>query len=64
MIKYNIMWECRRCWEEINKWLWCKKCRERVDEEMRWEISRPFEYYFESYIKRNRQIQKAKRKSK
>ena len=46
--------QCRRCWLHIENWLWCKKCRERVNEELRGEISRPFEYYFRHFIKRGK----------
>ena len=47
--------QCVRCWVHIeNKYnvLWCDKCKERVDEELRGEISRPFEYYFRFNLKR------------
>ena len=46
--------QCRRCGVHLRRGsdLWCKKCRERVDEEMRGEISRPFAYYFRHHIKR------------
>ena len=50
---YKQMRQCVRCWLHLDKdqKLWCKKCRERVDEELRWEISRPFEYYFKRNLK-------------
>ena len=32
----------------------CPRCRERVDEELRGEVSRPFEYYFRFNLKRMR----------
>lgn len=44
--------QCRRCGLHIDSWLWCKRCRARVDEELQGQISRPFEYYFRHYIKR------------
>lgn len=47
---------CRRCWVHIESGLWCKKCREKVDQELKGEISRPFEYYFRHYIKRGKKI--------
>ena len=50
------MKQCVRCWVHLkeDRKLWCKKCRERVDEEFRWEVSRPFEYYFRFNLKRMR----------
>lgn len=46
--------QCRRCGVHLIRGsdLWCKKCRERVDEELDGQISRPFEYYFRHHIKR------------
>ena len=32
----------------------CPKCRERVEEEFRGEVSRPYEYYFRFNLKRMR----------
>lgn len=49
---------CVRCWINIQDWLWCKKCRARVDEEFRWEVSRPYEYYFRHHLKRQRALDK------
>lgn len=46
--------QCVRCWLHIDSWLWCKRCRARVDEELRGEISRPYEYYFRFNLKRMR----------
>lgn len=45
--------QCVRCWEYLQekRTLRCPDCRERVDEELRWEISRPFEYYFSFNLK-------------
>ena len=45
--------QCRRCWERLLRGsdLWCEWCRKLVDEEMHWEISRPFNFYFEHYNK-------------
>lgn len=45
--------KCRCCGEYIEEWLWCDKCRELVDQELNWEISRPFEFYFRFYKKQN-----------
>ena len=50
--------QCVRCWVHIEDWLWCKKCRERVDEEFRGEVSRPYEYYFRHHLKRQRALDK------
>lgn len=47
---------CRRCWVHIDSWLWCKKCRARVDEELDWDISRPFEYYMRWWIKKKKSL--------
>ena len=48
--------QCVRCWVHLDKdrTLRCDKCRERVDEELRGEVSRPFEYYFRFNLKRMR----------
>lgn len=50
------MKQCVRCGIHLteDRVLRCKKCRERVDEEFRWEVSRPFEYYFRFNLKRQR----------
>ena len=55
---------CRKCGDEIsenywknnNKVLRCKKCRELVNQELNWDISRPFEFYFRFYKKQNEKI--------
>ena len=43
------MKQCVRCWvhikEETNR-LWCRKCVERVNEELEWKADRDFRYYF------------------
>ena len=48
--------QCVRCGVHLTeeRKLWCKKCRERVDEELRGEVDRNYEYYFKFYIKRTR----------
>ena len=48
--------QCVRCGVHLteDRKLWCKKCRERVDEELRGEISRPYEYYFRHHLKQMR----------
>ena len=48
--------QCVRCGVHLDepKALRCKKCRERVDEEFRGEVSRPYEYYFRFNLKRMR----------
>lgn len=48
--------QCVRCWVHLDepRTLRCKKCRERVDEELRGEVSRPYEYYFRFNLKRMR----------
>jgi len=48
--------QCVRCGVHLmeNEKLRCKKCRERVDEELRGEISRPYEYYFRHHLKQMR----------
>ena len=48
--------QCVRFWVKIDreKDLRCKKCRERVNEEFRWETSRPFDYYFKHHLKQIR----------
>ena len=45
--------QCVRCGVHLteDRKLWCKKCRERVDEELRGEISRPYEYYFRWHLR-------------
>ena len=50
--------QCVRCGVHIQDWLRCKKCRERVDEEFRGEVSRPYEYYFRHHLKRQRSLDK------
>lgn len=51
--------QCVRCGVHINdKSLWCDNCRERVEEEFRGEVSRPFEYYFKHHLKRQRALDK------
>jgi hypothetical protein len=46
--------ECVMCWEPT-KWLRCKKCLEKVDEEIvKREISRPMEFYFRNYYKKQK----------
>ena len=43
--------KCRECWIHIDNWLWCKRCRKEVDEEIiEHKVIRPFNYYFASYI--------------
>jgi len=46
--------QCVRCWIHLDepRTLRCKRCRERVDEELRGEVSRPYEYYFRFNLKR------------
>ena len=49
------MKNCLRCWlhiEDNPKILWCKKCSELVNQEFRWEVSRPYYYYFKWHLKR------------
>ena len=48
--------QCVRCWIHLDepRTLRCKRCRERVDEELRGEVSRPYEYYFRFNLKRMR----------
>ena len=55
--------QCVRCWDHVERprSLRCNKCRERVDEELRGEISRPFEYYFRFNLKRMRHENKMQR---
>lgn len=51
--------QCVRCGVHIkdeSKRLWCDKCRERVEEEFRGEVSRPYEYYFKHNLKRQRAL--------
>ena len=45
--------QCVRCGVHLTeeRKLWCKKCRERVDEEFRGEVSRPYEYYFRWHLR-------------
>jgi len=52
------MENCRRCGVKVeNKSdLWCKKCRERVEEELHGDISRPFEYYMRWWIKKKKSL--------
>lgn len=53
--------QCVRCGVHISddyKRLWCDKCRARVDEELKGQISRPFEYYFRHHLKRQRALDK------
>lgn len=43
---------CRRCGKNIKDWkLWCERCKERVDEELKEGVVRPLEYYFKRYLK-------------
>lgn len=46
--------QCVRCWLHLDseRELWCKRCRERVNEELNGEANRPFEYYFRFNLKR------------
>ena len=50
--------QCVRCWVHLkeDRALRCPKCRERVEEEFRWEVSRPFDYYFKHNLKRQRAL--------
>jgi hypothetical protein len=52
--------QCVRCWLHLDKdqKLWCKKCKERVDEEFRGEVSRPYTYYFAFYLKKQRHYER------
>ena len=45
--------QCVRCGEYLQekRTLRCPRCREYVDEELRGEVSRPFEYYFRFNLK-------------
>jgi len=45
--------KCVRCGENLEekRTLRCPRCREYVDEELRGEVSRPFEYYFRFNLK-------------
>ncbi len=53
------MKQCVRCGIKIDdNSLWCKTCRARVDEELKGQISRPFEYYFRHHLKRQRALDK------
>ena len=40
--------QCVRCWVHLDniRKLWCKKCMERVMEELEWKADRPYQYYF------------------
>ena len=51
--------QCVRCWVHLkeDRTLRCPRCREHVDEELRGEVSRPFEYYFRFNLKRIRHDQ-------
>ena len=52
---------CRKCWELIDEWLRCPNCKKLVDQEFKWEASRPFRFYFTYYNKcRNKIIKSAK----
>ena len=44
---------CRKCGKEIDgpSNLWCKECKELVNQEFRRETSRPYNFYFDYYIK-------------
>ena len=48
---------CVKCWDKFtptrSRTLRCDKCIKLVDEEFKWEISRPFEFYFRFYKKQN-----------
>ena len=48
--------QCVRCGVHLTeeRTLRCKKCKEKVDEELRGEISRPYEYYFRHHLKQMR----------
>ena len=49
------MGQCVRCWVKVSdKRLWCDKCMERVNEELRWEANREYSYYFRFNLKRMR----------
>ena len=56
-MKKQWLAQCVRCGvhlrDNANK-LWCDKCRERVNEEFRGEVSRPYEYYFRHHLKQMR----------
>lgn len=54
----NMKINCVRCWIHTDKWMWCEKCRKRVDEEINWEVQRPFQYYFRYLIKKNKWLNK------
>lgn len=42
--------QCVRCWACIDRWLWCNRCRELVDEEVvERSVSRPLAFYFSNY---------------
>jgi hypothetical protein len=48
----DLYYKCRKCWERITKWLWCKKCREEIDADFKWEwLKHNFDYYFRYYQK-------------
>lgn len=40
--------QCVRCGVHLTeeRKLWCKKCRERVNEELEWKADREWRYYF------------------
>ena len=48
--------QCVRCWVKIDRErdLRCDSCREKVNEEFRWEISRTYQYYFKHHLKQIR----------
>ena len=52
--------QCVRCWVHLkeDRALRCPKCRERVDEEFRGEVSRPYSYYFAFNLKRQRHYER------
>ena len=46
---------CRKCWKEIEKiWiktdLWCRKCKEEINNDFELGMIKDFDYYFRYYI--------------
>ena len=61
LFKKKTKRQCVRCWVHLyeDQKLWCSKCINRVDEELNWEASRPYDYYFRHYIKRLKHDERA-----
>jgi len=52
MVKVDLYKKCRKCGRILIPWrLRCDNCRKEIEEGLKNNIDKPFEYYFRYYIK-------------